>query len=124
MERDGKGVKEMCQCVLFVALLCIFSRPQYHNHRLCVAATGDLQARAIEPQEVTGHEKERNSFCSGLFQASSWSVRKTMSVVHLSQEFWLHQPRLLCPLVRELAEFTKKQFATTVVYCIQLSVLF
>lgn len=86
--------------------------------------TSDLQARAIEPQEVTGHKKGRSSFCSGLLQ----------NLILVSQGDNISRavvPRVLVaslqtslPIVREAAEFTKKQIATivinllyTIVYC-------
>ena len=69
--------REICQPV-FLWHGCASSGND-ENHRLWVSDTSDLQARAIEPQEVTGHKKGRSSFSenSGLFQ----NFREIMSVV-------------------------------------------
>ena len=99
----------------FWKLECAFSG-DYQNHRLCVSDTSDLQARAIEPQEVTGHKKGRSSFCSGLLQnliLFSQGDNISRAVV---PRVLVASPQTSLPIVREAAEFTKKQIATTVIY--------
>ena len=68
-----------------------------------------------EPQEVTGHKKGRSSFCSGLLQnliLVSQGDNISRAVV---PRVLVASPQTSLPIVREAAEFTKKQIATTVI---------